>query len=67
LALLKLGNASEISSILRNHGLGVSKAVLTKVYLHATAETMVPLFLDLTAHPEAKFKKGFEVIDVNAI
>jgi hypothetical protein len=67
IALLKLGNTTEVAMIMRNHGLGVTKQKLLAIYEHATAEKLMPLLIDLEAPVESKFKKGFATIDIDAI
>jgi hypothetical protein len=67
IALLRLGNTNEVSMIMRNHGLGVSKQRLLAIYEHCTAEKLQPLLIDLAAPVESKFRKGFQVLDIDAI
>jgi hypothetical protein len=66
IALLKISGTREINSILRECSLGVDKKTLHKIYEYATKDKFYPLFIDMIAEPEKRFRKGiFEVIDVN--
>jgi hypothetical protein len=67
LVLLKLGGAREIVMIMSEHGLGVTREKLLAIYQHATSAKLAPLLIDLAAPIEAKFRKGFEVIDIDSI
>ena len=64
--MLKISGTREINSILRECSLGVDKKTLHKIYEYATKDKFYPLFIDMIAEPEKRFRRGiFEIIDVN--
>lgn len=65
LVILKMSGLRDISSIMSEFGLGVSKDQLLKIYQYATAEKFSPLMVDLEADPDKRFRKGWlEVIPI---
>jgi hypothetical protein len=67
LVLLKLSGAREANMIMSENGLGVTREKLLAIYQHATAEKLAPLLIDLAAPVEAKFRRGFEVLNIDSI
>lgn len=65
LVILKMSGQRDISMILSEFGLGVSKEKLIDIYQYATAEKFNALLVDLEAEPEKRFRRGFlEIIPI---
>ena len=66
LILLKMSGQREISAILRECGLGITKEQLIGMYQHATSTKMSALIVDYNVPEENRFRKGFlEIINAN--
>lgn len=66
--LLKLSGNREVTLIMSEFGLGVTKEELLKLYEYATAEKFSPLVIDMEESKESRFRKGLlEILDVNNI
>ena len=62
LVLLKLQGTTDINSILRECGLGLTREQLVAMYQFATDKHMSPLIIDFNETPEKRFRKGFTQI-----
>tara|TARA_R110002167_G_scaffold25938_3_gene89498 strand:+ start:435 stop:1145 length:711 start_codon:yes stop_codon:yes gene_type:complete len=66
MVILKLSGNREVTMILSEYGLGVTKEELINIYNFATKEKLIPLLIDLEAEPDKRFRKGFtEYLDVS--
>jgi hypothetical protein len=57
--LLKLSGNREVSLILSEFGLGVTKEQLIALYEYATSSKFSPLLIDMEADKDSRFRKGF--------
>jgi hypothetical protein len=66
MVILKIGGQKrEINLILSEFSLGVTKEQLFKIYEYATSEKFSTLYIDVSAKPEERFRKGFlEILDI---
>jgi GTPase SAR1 family protein len=65
LVILKMSGLRDVSMIMSEFGLGVSKEKLIEIYQYATAEKFNALIVDLEAEPEKRFRKNFlEIIPI---
>ena len=65
MVLLKLSGNREVSLILSEFGLGVSKEQLIALYEYATREKFSPLLIDMEADKDSRFRKG--LLDVLSV
>jgi hypothetical protein len=67
LVILKLSGNREVTMILSEFGLGVTKDQLLNIYSYATQEKFSPLVIDMEQEPTKRFRKGLkEIIDINS-
>jgi hypothetical protein len=64
MVILKLSGNREVTLILSEFGLGVSREQLLAIYEVATKEKFSPLLIDLEEEPTKRFRKGFvDILD----
>jgi len=59
LAVLNLPTAKDVSTLLKNVGVGLDKEVLINMYNQATSAKGVPLIINVSADIKNRFRKGF--------
>jgi hypothetical protein len=64
MVLLKLSGNREVTLILSEFGLGITKDQLIAIYEYATSEKFSPLIIDMEADKQNRFRRGMlEIID----